>query len=314
MERPEDGDSDLDHFKNTSVFKTFPLVERVVVEGRYLNRNISTTIENALRNAVEGVCTRHGFIKPGSVTIRSLGPGRVSTETGGKTSFGVDFDAEVANPVVGSIVACRILVVNTTAAFAVNAADDARVLEVIVPPSPKTFAHEIPFADLCAGTVVAIRIVGKRFDLGQKTIVCAGQLVSRIGSAHAEGAQVESPAVVEAESVLEPGHATTGPSKRPAEASVGNNDSVPQHAPSVRSDVGVENGDEGSAQDEEEDEDDAVASQPGSIEGEDEGEDDEGEEGEEGEDQDAYEEEDDEDQGEEGAGDVDNDNEETGEV
>ena len=40
-----------------SVFKLFPLVERVVIGGKYLNNRIKQSIENCLRNLVEGVCS-----------------------------------------------------------------------------------------------------------------------------------------------------------------------------------------------------------------------------------------------------------------
>lgn len=161
-----------------SVFKLFPLVERVVIAGKYLNNRIKQSIENCLRNLVEGVCSRHGFVKPGSISIRSYGEGHISTESGGSTAFQVEFDALVCNPTVGSIVSCRIEAMNSFAAFAVNVSDDVRVLEIIVPPTPKAFVHDQPFSDLKVGSAATLRIVGKRFNLGQKTIVCAGQIVS----------------------------------------------------------------------------------------------------------------------------------------
>jgi len=176
-----------------SVFKRFPLVESVVIEGRYLNKHIKTSIENGLRNTVEGICSRHGYVKPGSVSIRSHGSGAISSESGGNTTFHVHFDALVCNPSVGSVVHCRVVGMNSVAAFAVNASDDMRVLEIIIPPTPTSFKHEAPFSNLKLGSLVNVRIIGKRFNLGQKSIICAGQIVS-LESVDL-GAEVDDPVV-----------------------------------------------------------------------------------------------------------------------
>lgn len=161
-----------------TIFAKYMLCEPVSLEGRYLNRNVKQSVENRLRNQVEGICSRHGFIKPGSVNIRSINDGKVTTDVGGRACFMVRFDAHVCNPLPGSIITCRIEAVNSFAAFAVNATDGMRVLEVIVPPSPAAFKHEVPFASISVSSIVRVRIVGKRFHLGQKTVVCAGQMLS----------------------------------------------------------------------------------------------------------------------------------------
>ena len=159
------------------LFQAVALSERVALEGRYLNRRASESIEHRLRNDVEGVCSRHGYIRPGSIRVHTISPGTVCLETGGKTVFTVDFDADVCNPTVGSRAVCRVEAINSFAAFATNASGNARVLEVIVAPDPKAFVHEVPFEEMKVGSLIVVRLVGKRFHLGQKTLICAGQLV-----------------------------------------------------------------------------------------------------------------------------------------
>lgn len=180
----------------TTVFQKYPMTERIVLDSRYLNRNVGKSIENRLRNTLEGVCSRHGFIRPASISVSRFGDGRVSTENGGKTSFRVDFQACVCNPSIGSVIPCRVEAIAGIAAFAVNATDDVRVVEVMIPPSPKAYQHEVPFSDVKVGDVVAIRLVAKRFHLGQKTMVCAGQLVP-MDSASSVAFSTDAPAVPE---------------------------------------------------------------------------------------------------------------------
>ena len=178
----------------SDVFQTYSLRDHVELDGRYLNRHLLKSIENALRNQVEGRCTRHGFIRPGSVIVNLVGPGIIAPESGGRTCFTVDFDADVCNPLKGSTVKCRIESSNAMAALAVNLGDP-RVLEILIPPEPKAFKHSVPFAELKVGSEVTLKVVGKRFNLGQKSIVCAGQVIE--ATTPAKVATEVSPGAVE---------------------------------------------------------------------------------------------------------------------
>lgn len=110
--------------------------------------------------------------------MRRIGAGTVRMQSGGHTAFPVDFDADVCNPTIGNVFSCRIEAINNFAAFATNASGSARVLEVIIPPLPRAFRHERPFDELEVGAIAAVRVIGKRFHLGQRTIVCAGQIAA----------------------------------------------------------------------------------------------------------------------------------------
>lgn len=160
-----------------SVFVPFCLQDRVHVEGRYINRNARETVVNKLKNGIEGICSKHGLIRTGSVGVRFISLGILSAENGGGATFNVTFDAEVCNPRIGSTVKCRVENINNIATFASNAEGD-RVVEMIIPPRPQEFTHVFPYEDLQVGHVVKVCVVGKRFHLGQQKIVCAGQIAS----------------------------------------------------------------------------------------------------------------------------------------
>ena len=166
-----------DQTRIMSVFVHFTLQDRVYIDGKYVNRHVRDTVVNKLRNSIEGVCSKHGLIRPGSVSVSSISLGVMTAEAGGGTTFNVTFDADVCNPKVGSIIKCRVDNINNVAAFAANA-EGERAVEMIIPPAPKNFTHQVPFSDLRAGNVFNVMIAGKRFHLGQRKIVCAGQIVS----------------------------------------------------------------------------------------------------------------------------------------
>ena len=160
-----------------SVFVPFCLQDRVHIEGRYVNRNTRETVVNKLKNGIEGICSKHGLIRTGSVDVRNISLGVLSAEDGGGATFNVTFEADVCNPRIGSTVKCRVENINNIATFASNSEGD-RVVEMIIPPRPQEFTHVYPYKDLQVGHVLKICVVGKRFHLGQQKIVCAGQIAS----------------------------------------------------------------------------------------------------------------------------------------
>lgn len=159
------------------IFQTFEMKEKVALSGRYLNKHLRESVGNELKNALEGVCSRHGYIRPGSVKVLSIGPGVVAMENRGSTTFSVDFEAEVCNPLLDSVITCRVESSNNMAALVVNVGEP-RVLEVLVPAESKLYDHEAPFETLKVGSSASIRVKGKKFLLGQRTIVCTGQIVA----------------------------------------------------------------------------------------------------------------------------------------
>lgn len=160
------------------VYTNFCLQDRVQVEGRFFNSSIRDTIVHKLRNGVEGVCSKHGLVRPGSIRVQSISPGVLSAESGGNMTFTVRFNADVCNPRIGSVVKCRVENMNGAAAFACNVTGE-RVVEMIIPPDPKKFSHLFAYDHLEVGCIVDVSVVGKRFHLGQRKIVCAGQIVSQ---------------------------------------------------------------------------------------------------------------------------------------
>lgn len=160
-----------------SIYDRFSLHDRVHIESRYVNRNARDSVINTLKNSTEGVCSKHGYIKPGSVCIHSIGFGVLNAERGGGATFDVTFDAEVCNPKIGSTIRCRVENLNGTAAFATNL-NGERVIDMIIPPRPQKFSHAFPFEDVKVGDIVDVSVVGKRYHLGQSRIICAGQIAS----------------------------------------------------------------------------------------------------------------------------------------
>lgn len=160
------------------VFTRHALFDNVRVEARYLNARVLESVGNALRRAVEGRCGRHGYVRSGSVEVKSVGMGVVAPEAKGSVTFPVDFTADVCNPVIGSVVECTVHAVRQSTLLALDRTPH-RVLEVFVPLEPKTFEHETDASAIAVDDVVSLRIVGKRFRLGSKTIVCVGQVTDR---------------------------------------------------------------------------------------------------------------------------------------
>lgn len=168
-----------------SIFTTCILIERVHIQPRYLNRNLLKSITNALVNNVEGRCTRHGYVRTGSVFIVEVLDGCIQMEAGSVTVFDVRFKADVCNPLVHSVVVCHVENVNNYGALATNAIGD-RILEIIIPSEPRFFEHKKPVSEVVPGDTLHVVIKGKRFQLHQASITCVGQIVDAVADISTE--------------------------------------------------------------------------------------------------------------------------------
>jgi DNA-directed RNA polymerase subunit E'/Rpb7 len=187
-------------------FQTRVLTDSVTLPGAYLNSRVMESISNSLRNDLEGVCSKHGLIRRGSIRVLEASDGHVCVESGAPTRFSVLFEADVCNPSVGSVVECVVEAKNASAAYAVHRCvppssgifdESARVIEVVLARAPKSFTHDVEFDDAVrVGDSVNVRIVGKSFRLGQPTITCAGQVLASDVEEHVELDSVaEAPAI-----------------------------------------------------------------------------------------------------------------------
>ena len=81
------------------------LSENIKLEPRYITNNFKNEIFNRLKQKVEGICSKHGYIRRGSIEIYKVRPGEVELiDLNGNVVYGVYFYADVCNPLIGMVI------------------------------------------------------------------------------------------------------------------------------------------------------------------------------------------------------------------
>lgn len=157
-----------------SVFVRVQLNEKIKLEPAFISKGYKDEILKRLKAKVEGICTRHGYIKPDSIEVYKIGTGRVELiGLNGNTQFDVYFFADVCNPLVGSIIKCKVSNVNKFGILA----EAGNIIEAIVAKNSVSIQSEIDLDKVRIGDEVFIEVLGKKYELNDKKISLIARIV-----------------------------------------------------------------------------------------------------------------------------------------
>lgn len=133
-----------------------------------------------LRENLEGLCTRHGYIKPGSIEIARRSGGQfVKQHFNGHLRFDVVCRAEVCNPPQNAIVEAIVKNKNELGVHAESTLrmgdQDVPVLDIIIPKRAAGIQSEIDLTDVQTGDKIFVEVLGKRFQLNDRKISIIGR-------------------------------------------------------------------------------------------------------------------------------------------
>lgn len=135
---------------------------------------------NKLRENLEGICTRHGYIKPGSIDIvRRSGGQFVKQHFNGHLRFDVVCRAEVCNPPQNAIIEAVVKNKNELGIHAESTLrmgdQDVPVLDIIIPKRAAGIQSEIDLTDVQPNDKIFVEVLGKRFQLNDRKISIIGR-------------------------------------------------------------------------------------------------------------------------------------------
>lgn len=133
-----------------------------------------------LQQEYEGKCSRHGFIKPNSLTVVQRSMGRLmKPHFNGHIRFEVMVVGEVCNPVEGMVVSAEVKNKNVLGILAESSirvnGTLIPVLDIIIPKRTAGISSEIALDALNIGDVIQVEILGKRFQLHDQRISIIGR-------------------------------------------------------------------------------------------------------------------------------------------
>ncbi len=129
--------------------------------------DIDTRVADLLRRQVDGRCIAQGFVRPGSVCLRSLSVGRAM---GADIHFNTTFRADVLQPLEGTVLRCNVVSI-TKAGLHCTVYDkltDTHPLTVFIARR----AHDDPISEARPGDAIRAKIYASTFQVNDARI-CA---------------------------------------------------------------------------------------------------------------------------------------------
>lgn len=165
---------------NTTMFIPIKLKTSVQVPPTELLDDFNTVILSKLTKTYEGVCSRYGFIKSGSIEIVKRTPGKLMKQHfNGYIQFNVLCKAEVCNPGKDTVVEAKVVNKNALGILAESYIDGGSVpvLDIIVPKKTAGIVSEVDVDNVSIGDNIFVMIIGKRFQLNDTKISIIGRIV-----------------------------------------------------------------------------------------------------------------------------------------
>jgi DNA-directed RNA polymerase subunit E'/Rpb7 len=160
------------------------LNEKIKLEPAFINKGYKNELIKRLKKKVEAVCSRHGYIKKGSIEIYKIAPGVIdATSLNGSLVFNIYFYADICNPTLGCVVKCKVSNINKFGILAESGyqdddkADYINVLEIFIAKNSVNIASEVDLETVQIGQELFVEILGKKFELNDKKVTTIGRVV-----------------------------------------------------------------------------------------------------------------------------------------
>ena len=144
-----------------------------------------------LRGSLEGVCSRYGYIKAGTLVIVKRSAGKlIKQHFNGYVYFTVICRGEVCNPAKDSIIEAKVMNKNALGILAESYIEGtaAPVLDIIVPKKTAGIISEIDVDTIDIGDMISVKVIGKRFQLNDSKISIIGKVMRE---SEVQGSDVE---------------------------------------------------------------------------------------------------------------------------
>ena len=135
-----------------------------------------------VRGSLEGVCSRYGYIRPGSIAITKRSAGSfVKQHFNGHIKFDLICRAEVCNPNVGAVFQAIVKNKNALGIHAEsvleNDGKEETVLDIIIPKRSVGIVSMIDLEHVNIGDRIHVEVLGKRYQLHDKKISIIGRAI-----------------------------------------------------------------------------------------------------------------------------------------
>jgi DNA-directed RNA polymerase subunit E'/Rpb7 len=159
--------------KIENIYSRCLISKKIVLPFTSIGKNIYETIENTIKNTIEGKCIVEGYVKRNSTKIISFSSGLVNA--GINVSFEVVFECDICFPVEGMLIRCVAKNVNK-AGIKADSADESPSPIIVFIARDHSYNNQL-FADIKEGDTFRAKVIGQRFELNDQNISIIAEIV-----------------------------------------------------------------------------------------------------------------------------------------
>ena len=137
-----------------------------------IGSNIKETLEEKIKNNIEGKCIPEGFIKPNSVILRNWSSGIIKPEC---IEFVVIFECMVTLPVEGQLMECMSKTITKAGIHAEIVDKDVTPVQIFVAKDHHTTDYY--FNTIKENMQIKVKVIGVRFELNDPYICIIAKLI-----------------------------------------------------------------------------------------------------------------------------------------
>lgn len=196
-----------------AIFVRSLLRDATLLKPQFIGSNFREVLQQQIRDKVEGICSRHGYVLPNSVMVHRISPGRLeAVSLNGDVRFDVQYYAQVCNPPVGAVLPARVANTNRFGVLVhcgilQRDGEFLPVIEAIAtkqPISGKSQPSEVDLDALSVGDDVRIEVLGKKFELNDDRISVIARIVGKVATQSDKDTGVRAKATAASAAVLMP--------------------------------------------------------------------------------------------------------------
>lgn len=152
-----------------NLFTKTTFLHTINVEPKDINNQLDNIIKKKVKDELECICNKYGYIKKDSIDILNRSLGQVnSIHFTGNIIYNLTLSADICNPLENTLIKSRVVNVSKMGVLAKAGYDEFEPLNILL--AKQHHINNDDFADLDIGNTIVIKVIGKRFEYGDNQI------------------------------------------------------------------------------------------------------------------------------------------------
>jgi DNA-directed RNA polymerase subunit E'/Rpb7 len=146
------------------------LNKKIIIEPKFLNKNMDEYIEKFLKKKLEGLCINEGYVKPDSIKILKKSVGMLTgSRFTGDITYDIAYTANICNPVIGNVIECNVKFINKLGILCTNGP-----INIII--GRQFHTNEDELNTIKTGDLIKVEVIAKKFYLNDREIKIIAKL------------------------------------------------------------------------------------------------------------------------------------------